>query len=529
MMARINRMGRGVKKFASEAIREMLPAQGSGLHSSAFKARETSFLKKHSSLKSNYQTQKSYVDDSDYRHSRHFSTLLSAMAGFPTRNFIWDKSNANEKDKFGYNVLQNMAALPEKNSASRLQRAVSRWNIVPILYGTWNILLAPIKFSINVLRLGTEFLPNFTFKLSLDLVRRSARTIFHAYHHPKYSRGKKFFKIAPSVIGFGIAFLVMVAAKGVEFFGMAFTSPRMAAMRFFELAQSPKKRGDNFLTWVYRGLGVVSAVVSLAEYVALAVVVVPFSLVMGSAFLPGKLGILFDNMLMGVLNVSQWLAPVLAPIGKVISATIGFIFPSFGFGMSNAVIGACAIAGATTVSAGSLVQYAKGLDSDRYHRPALETFLRKKTTSPKSSPQPTPMTERIVVHRRASSLTTLGTPRSENSVPPPTPKRAQTPLSHHVRSASSTAALQARMVESEEGSKKSEKSSPDEKSKKIALLKGHGSAMRPPASPPPKPKQTGKSGVDISAIWLPSTPSAPSSPTTLGVKQDTSVRKKRKF
>jgi len=548
MLTRIKQVTRKIIKLAGESLQTTFPAKCSVIRSRTFVVREKALRKTlNSSQQLAYDARKSLVQKSDLKHRRHFLTFLSALLGWPTRNFTWDKKTEKEPNEYGYNLLQNVAALPEKRSATRLQKRLSRSYIFPILYTLWNVALIPLKLPINLFRLFTEFLPNYTFRLSYALGQVTVRKLRVLSDDKGISSFAKLFLGVFPALGLLIAILGVSASRFIEFFTLAFSSPRMAANRFLVLSRNAVKDGDPLLVWVYRGLMVLSVLVSLAVQIAFFGFILPALLLWGTVTLPTALATACENIVIAFLSFSNAITPFFAPIGSIFSSILNYLIPSLIITISDATMGASAVVGSIALSSGILMQYVKGLDSDWFHRDALMKYLQKPSSQP-STPEEDKKDYREVkrfplMHQRSSSFTTMLTsPRSENVVPPPT-SRSQTPrfIGTHMRSLSSTAIVSPSLMTKSTpglalrnfaGQTVANKDSPvspfhprqNNRMRHIQPLTSPGSS--PPNVGKPSPSASPSSSVkgspspkriDVRHIDLPDRPpSAPASPSALG-------------
>ena len=325
-------------------------------------------------------------------YSSHFLTIISLLLGFPTRNFLWDNEALAEAAKknvyvFGYvaknipftsylaNLARNIFRWYQP-SAPIWQRALSYSLIFPLLAFSWHMLLAIPNLVLNVTRLLTVILPFY-----LCLLTMSINDFLFKGNEYAYDKRSKFAKLANKLPQTRWVQWPLLAVKGlVQFllFACVFFPVGMVACT----AKAIFSPVENFKSlWSESGpfrvigkpLAILSALITISAYIALAVFALPALVTLAPAYLPA----FAVTGLNAVLAAFTWLAGlgsiVFTPIGAVISSVVGSVFA--GTAITNAVIGLAAVTGAVLGIVGSLwAHFARKLDDWCYYL-AIKEFV----------------------------------------------------------------------------------------------------------------------------------------------------------
>ena len=365
----------------------------------------------------------------------HFLTMISLLLGFPTRNFLWDNEdlvkvindpkNAGKLRKITSNIsftshLANLARNIFKwhqPSSPFWQKALSFSLIFPLLAFSWHMLLAIPNLLLNVARLLTIPLPFFLLMSMISI----ARFLFE--RSSEDNKDSKFEQFANKLPNTRWVQWPLLAVKGLVMFLFLCVLFSATIVAFTARAIfSPVENFKNFWsahTGPFRVIGkplaILSALITISAYIALAVFALPALVTLAPAYLPA----FAVTGLNAVLAAFTWLAGlgsiVFTPIGAVISSVVGSVFA--GTAITNAVIGLAAVTGAVLGIVGSLwAHFARKLDDWCYYL-AVKEFVTIKPDATIVAADAQPEKEQTVKLDDSTALHTKGAMQALSLVP----------------------------------------------------------------------------------------------------------------
>ncbi|STX29576.1 Uncharacterised protein [Legionella beliardensis] len=233
------------------------------------------------------------------------------------------------------NIAKNFIGWQDNKTTGRMAYNIAKMPLVV----PWNLTMAVLKTALNIVKLGTEFLP----RAIADSCSKGRRYASDKLKGKNLSTGAK---VGYGAL-YGLAILGQIVSECVYFAGQALTSPIKGVRSAWKLGEKIAGKGIGG-----KLLGGVLATLSIAVTVTAYAFLWPLAVKTLGPVILSKMPTVISHAINVVVNA---ISPLMSTVGNYLMPIFGKAFSAMGMTVAPAAVGAAAVAGAALTTVGTTI------------------------------------------------------------------------------------------------------------------------------------------------------------------------------